>query len=424
MARFFVSAGSNSVVTDIPFVVIELLSQFTDKYAVFLGTQFERQADILIFTPNAIHLIEVKDKKGTIVVDDKNRWFVDGEPIVNVFAGREENPPTQAQNTAWALEKALKRIYRKAGKEFKGKIFPYVLVPNTNEISRANLSKVRYGWVWVLTSLKELPDAIVKRDRTAVAQRDFAFSAGDIEFIAQNMRMVPTGEINGVKVSDKGIEPRTSHSTLQDEQSRPFASEKREPQAWSFGKPILWVGIPAFLIGVCIFIGAVLLVVLRGNLAGLVSSTLGFPSRPTIWITSPSPMPISTPIPVSNPTISHSAIGKWSAVKNGLNLTVDKIEISDNGFLVWMTAVNNTSEKLSLPLFGYFFVVDDLGNQYEADPFSSSFPTAIAPGATVSGYARMTRQLDSNATRVKVTFTQVFGSLSIDSISIDNIPVR
>ncbi|MCI0700422.1 MAG: SHOCT domain-containing protein [Planctomycetia bacterium] len=108
----------------------------------------------------------------------------------------------------------------------------------------------------------------------------------------------------------------------------------------------------------------------------------------------------------------------------GLTLKVDRVETSEGRFLVHMTATNHTKDKLRLPLFGYFFVTDEFGNQYEADPFSSTFPEDVAPGATVSGYALMKKPLNPNATRLKVAFTTVFGSFAVESAEVTDVPVR
>jgi hypothetical protein len=113
-----------------------------------------------------------------------------------------------------------------------------------------------------------------------------------------------------------------------------------------------------------------------------------------------------------------------SAENGGLTLRVDRIEEGAGTFRVHMTATNGTGDKLSLPLFGYFNVVDDMGNQYEASPFSSTFPDDVAPGATISGYANMKTRLNSKASTVKVTFTTVFGSFRVNSITVAEIPVR
>jgi hypothetical protein len=109
---------------------------------------------------------------------------------------------------------------------------------------------------------------------------------------------------------------------------------------------------------------------------------------------------------------------------SGLTLKVTKVEKSDRDFLVHMTATNHTKDKLGLPVFKNFYVVDDLGNQYEAEPFASTFPDDVAPGATVSGYAAMTKPLNGQARTLKVTFTTVFGSFAVDSAVVEGVPVR
>ncbi len=146
-----------------------------------------------------------------------------------------------------------------------------------------------------------------------------------------------------------------------------------------------------------------------------------------------------TPAPPRNPRPSPTLTGKesltaspiptktpgpgWSASKGGLTLTVQKIERAGNAFRVWMEATNTGKDTLTLPLYMNFFVIDNQGNQYQADPFTSTFPTAVAPGATVSGYALMTPSLDADAANLKAMFATVFGSFAIDSISVENIPV-
>lgn len=109
---------------------------------------------------------------------------------------------------------------------------------------------------------------------------------------------------------------------------------------------------------------------------------------------------------------------------NALTLRVDRVEQQGGNFRVWMTATNHTSDQLTLPLFGYFFVTDDLGNQYTADPFSSTFPRDVAPGATVSGYANMKEPLNGGASRLRAEFTTVFGSFRVKSARVEGVPVR
>lgn len=447
MARFFIPASSESA-HDIPLEVIDCLGRLNDEHTILLNPQFEREADIIVFTKHAAHVIEIKDKRGTIVVDQNDRWYVDGEPIVNVFAGREENPPTQAQNTARAFEDKLKQIYWRYGKKFNGTVAPYVLIPFASETSCSNLSQIREGWVWIITSLKDLLNAIAKRDERASIKRDFAFAPEDIELIVKTMRMKPVDEICGVRISGKDHTlrevDRTAHPTPYWPPSGGYLSRDTSNQKQIQPRRALTL---VALLGILAFIGAVGLYILlaivlpfrgiesaRSNREipsptgrDILSSTLT--SYPTIPV--PSVVPSRTGISAPTKQPSPSPPGpeaspltrEWSASRDGLVLTIERVEIGTNSFRIWMRATNNTNKLLSLPLFGYFFVVDNLGNQYEADPFSSTFPEDIAPGATVSGFAKVNRPLDDEATSITVIFTHVFGSFSIDSISVENIPI-
>ncbi len=478
MARFFIPASDPFATTDIPVEVIEWLSRLSDEYAVFLGAQFERQADIIIFTRHAVHVIEVKDKRGTIEIDEMGKWWVDGEPIVNYFAGEEENPVIQAKRTAESLKARLQQIYRKHRKKFQGEVCPYVLVPFASEISRQNLSEVR-GWVWILSSLGELPIAIRKRDERALQRVNFSFAAEDIDLIARELRMRPTDVVNGIRVSALTArsavpsEPSSSQpSALPPPATRPAkpASTQRPRRSGTFPLNRLEMVFIAVWLCLTVTIAGTLLLVffsdllvlpltifrdlsirsspltqtlpaptpiatLPGNLSETANATATVRPEPTaaLLVTTVAPQPTltptatptPTPLPTATPTPTPTPVtGEWSATQNGLTLTVERIETGRDHFLVWIRATNKTDQLLTLPLFKNFYVVDNLGNQYEADSFSSTLPEHVAPEATVSGYAKMTRPLDSRATSIKVMFIHIYGSLRIRSIRVENIPVR
>jgi hypothetical protein len=116
--------------------------------------------------------------------------------------------------------------------------------------------------------------------------------------------------------------------------------------------------------------------------------------------------------------------GRWSATERGLTLSVDRVEVSSGRFRVWMTATNETNDRLSLPLFGNFSVIDETGKQYEADSFSSTFPRDVAPGASVSGYAEIKEPLRDGARTLKVSFSTVYGLLGPHSITVAGVAVQ
>jgi hypothetical protein len=457
MAKFFKRADVRDV-TGVDISIVDLLSRYSDEYAIFFETQFKREADIIIFSRNAVHIIEVKDKRGTITIDDEGRWWVDGELISNRFAGRDESPPIQAENTAIAFKEELQKIYKKMGKKFTGKVYPYVLIPHANEETRSNLREVQYGWARVISSLEDLPRAIAKRDKDAAATTDFVFTPEDIQQIARKLRMVQTYEIGGIRIS-----------APTEQKISPMPPE-REPSRTKWAKWAKWLFALAgvFLLVTCFAIIFILFSALSG-----VSGVLPKMEKPVIQSPSPtfaqaiiptptaviSPTPVVLPSPtptlkkVPSPTSAPTAIPsptkvklpsptptrkpvpnptpspvpvefKWE--KNGLILSVKRVEILKTSFRIWMSVTNNTGETIVLPLFKNFFVVDNLGNQYEADPFSSTLPTHIAPGATVSGYANIPSPVDKNATSIKVIFSDIYGGLKFvsTSIVIEGIPLR
>jgi hypothetical protein len=150
-----------------------------------------------------------------------------------------------------------------------------------------------------------------------------------------------------------------------------------------------------------------------------IASDTAIPSSPSA--TSAFLDTIGTPLSESS---SEVILGPWEATNSGLTLTIEKIEVFDDGFRVWMQATNTAEDRLDLPLFGYFYVVDDLGNQYEADPFTSTFSRGVASGATITGYAEIKQRLDSDASVLTVGFSTVFGSLTVDSIAVRDIVIK
>jgi hypothetical protein len=400
MAKFFKRADVRDV-TGVDISIVDLLSRYSDEYAIFFETQFKREADIIIFSRNAVHIIEVKDKRGTITIDDEGRWWVDGELISNRFAGRDESPPIQAENTAIAFKEELQRIYKKMGKKFTGKVYPYVLIPHANEETRSNLREVQYGWVWVISSLEDLPRAIAKRDEHATATTDFVFTPEDIQQIARKLRMVQTYEIGGIRIS-----------APTEQKISPMPPE-REPSRTKWAK---WL---FALAGVLLLVTCFAIIFILFSALSGVSGVLPKMEKPVIQSPSPTLAQAIIPTPTAVPVEF-----KWE--KNGLILSVKKVEILETGFRIWMSVTNNTGETIGLPLYKNFFVVDNLGNQYEADSFSSTLPTHIAPGAKVSGYANIPSPIDKNATSIKVIFSDIYGSLKFvsTSIVIEGIPLR
>ena len=161
------------------------------------------------------------------------------------------------------------------------------------------------------------------------------------------------------------------------------------------------------------------------------SPTPSVPTPTPLPVPSPTPVPAmpsptatsSPPIPTSE-TIFDEPIG---ATVNGLTLAVTGIAREADRFRIFITAQNDTGDTLTLPIFGYFVVIDDHRHQYEGDPNTSNWPGSVAPGAVVSGEIVVARPLPGDVTTLtRVGFTQVFGSLAFGygrGIYVENVPV-
>ncbi len=89
-----------------------------------------------------------------------------------------------------------------------------------------------------------------------------------------------------------------------------------------------------------------------------------------------------------------------------------------------MTVRNDTNDSITLPLFGYFLAVDDKGGSYKADPHGSNWPTTFPPSKTVSGSADLEVPIPNDRSTLSVSFSTIFGSLDLNSISVDGIRIQ
>jgi hypothetical protein len=474
MARFYIRATEKDFAgLDIPYPLIEFLGR--TSFTIFINSQFGREADLIIFTKHAVHLFEVK-RYAEVSIDEEGNWVARDDNqikiIENTYAGIKENPQVQAENTAKALEQKLKLIFKQSNKQFNGKVYPYVILPNASERTREELKKeLTRGWAWVLTSINEIPNSIATRDQWASRQVDFWFTDEDIALIAKRLRMKQTDEILGIKLEQNQDQANQTTSSQeaswppidspipgQKEFFRPAPDATVPPRAniqtRSILSSVLQISLVAIFLFTCIALSCVTLGWLgqeasKGRLLSFLSNfeiDRFFINQPTTVSTELLLPAIQSRTSVSAPTNQPSQgsqstqqptallqtteipspeapSSKHSATEGGLTVTVEKIE-TEPSFIIWISATNDTEDRLTLPLFGYFFVVDNMRNQYVADPFSSSFPKSIAPGATVSGTIVMETPLNPAATHITLVFSQVFGSFDVDSISIRNIPLK
>jgi hypothetical protein len=148
---------------------------------------------------------------------------------------------------------------------------------------------------------------------------------------------------------------------------------------------------------------------------------------------SPFPQP-PIPIPPSGRPGSVDAtppptIGNWTNRVGDLKLTVTKVEvIGKTGSGKWLrfhlTVNNETTDAIGLPL-NCFSAIASGGTSYSADIFASRWPTSVPAQKTVRGSVDLSEGVPESVHTVSVSFTQIFGSLSLvgKGITVDEIDV-
>ena len=110
-------------------VALEFGSPGTDK----------RQVDTAILGPHGIDVVEVKNKRGTVIAQDHGPWIIDEddgrrtEIPLNTFKQRRENPWDQADNTATDFKNGIVTLH---GYPRNAKVFPVVAIPEGRAATR------------------------------------------------------------------------------------------------------------------------------------------------------------------------------------------------------------------------------------------------------------------------------------------------
>jgi len=128
------------------------------------GPKEDRQVDLAILTPRALHVVEIKNYRNPVIAPPNGHWFVirkNGErvPIVNRRGEEQESPVVQAQRNAQALRKALQRYVQWP----RLPIYSYVLFPYLHRDSQIN-SRVVEG-VIICKSIEDFLNALVYNEK-------------------------------------------------------------------------------------------------------------------------------------------------------------------------------------------------------------------------------------------------------------------
>lgn len=127
-----------------------------------------------------------------------------------------------------------------------------------------------------------------------------------------------------------------------------------------------------------------------------------------------------------DPSPPRSVSGNWTGSIGNLEMTVTQVEairqIGDRDILRFYVTVNNqTTDSLTLPLFGYFLAVDNSGNSYKANHRLSDWPESIPSGMKISGTIDLEDPVPQDVSMISLSFTQIFGSLDF---GMEGITVR
>ena len=125
-----------------------------------------------------------------------------------------------------------------------------------------------------------------------------------------------------------------------------------------------------------------------------------------------------------------SVTGNWSDQVGDFQLTVTKVEAikqvgSKRLLRFHITARNDTTDSITLPLFKNFSAVGNNGESHESNHQVSKWPEQFPPGAQVSGSVDLEDGVSADATTMTISFATIFGSLDIggNSLTITDIPV-
>lgn len=169
-----------------------------------------READLVIITSRALHVIEVKDLRDPLVVTPNGPWTerdASGNlsPVrANLRGGHEEPPDLQAKKNADLVQE----IYCRTGlpkmayaRDSKPRAYPYVLIPRPN--SQNEIAKGRGAWVRIVEGVDELFTELSQRDSEALQQTNYCPKDQDIRRFIKHLGVQGVSRLRGVDLSGK-----------------------------------------------------------------------------------------------------------------------------------------------------------------------------------------------------------------------------
>jgi len=110
-----------------------------------------------------------------------------------------------------------------------------------------------------------------------------------------------------------------------------------------------------------------------------------------------------------------------SATREGLTLTVVKVENTGGRGVVHLQAWNNTDDTVTLST-GWFVVTDGAGHTYKPNHFASDWHDDLGAKARQTGTITLDRPVALGTGTLRVEFTTLLGRTGPDAIAVSGIP--
>ncbi len=406
-----------------------------------VGERWSREVDFALITPYGLHVVEFKNHKGLFWAPPNGPWTIkppDGEPqeIYNQVGTRRESPVEQASKGRDALKRFLADEFQ-VGRHFPARA--YVVLPHAQPVKTPRTAyrvDIIYGPTW----LQDLWASICRYQAGFSSQPLLSPEALNQIVKILNVEPARLPSLPPVKLPPFEQAARSAVLKAPRPQSRKPRVVPSRPHPWrSATRKKVWAQIIAgvlFIFWVILLGSATGVMDVRqvrqrfqnlvlGNLSSTVPAVTVPHSKPTSTLTPRFRVPPSMLLNISPTPIPKMETQDTLLVfeKRGFRLVVTRLEIGPSYIRLYLKAENNTPDTIGLPVFKNAYLVDDLGNQYEANPFLSNWPFEIVPGAKVEGTLYFPRRLHSDAHKITLHFSTVYGTFRLRTIRLD-IPLQ
>jgi hypothetical protein len=157
-----------------------------------------------------------------------------------------------------------------------------------------------------------------------------------------------------------------------------------------------------------------------GSVGGSPTPAVSFSESPTEQ--PPTEPPTARPTPTAqHPTVLTT--GAVSARSGPLTLTIDEIDSFGSDVTVKLHADNSGSDTITLPL-QEFFLIDQNGKSYVFNEFGGDWHDDVPARSSLSGSIELKEPIAGGVHQLRAGFTHVFGSFSVESITVTGISLR